>query len=122
MLAARQTADGNLEGTIARLLTVGTYVSIGLLLLGTILMLAEGRSPLDLGPPFDLAAIPGDVLALRSAGVLWLGILAMMATPSARVVAALVGYWRRGDARMAVVSGLILVVLVAGVVAGTAGA
>ncbi len=118
--AARATADGLLEAAIARLLTTGTYTSIALLLAGTLLLLLEGRSPLDVGPPFDLGAIAGDVLALRSSGLLWLGILGIVATPSARVVAALVGYARRGDARMAVVAALILVVIAAGVLAGTA--
>lgn len=122
MAIARQTVDGSLEATIARLLTVGTYASVALLLVGTVLLLAEGRSPLDLGPAFDPATIPADVLALRSAGFLWLGILGMIATPSARVVAALIGYGRRGDRRMAAVAALVLAVLVLGVIAGTAGA
>jgi uncharacterized membrane protein len=121
MEQARRTADGSLEGTIAGLLTAGTYASVVLLLTGTLLLLAEGRSPLDLGPTFDPASIPADVLGLRSAGFLWLGILGLILTPSARVVAALVGYARLGDRRMVTVAALILVVLVAGVVAGLAG-
>lgn len=121
-MAARSGLDRGLEATIARLLAIGTYASIGLLLTGTVLMLLEGRSPLDAGPEFDLGAIPGDVLAFRASGFLWLGILGILATPSARVVAALVGYARRGDTRMVAVAGLILVVIVAGIVAGTVAA
>jgi len=122
MTPARTRADGSLEDAIARLLSVGTYASIVLLLVGTLLLLAEGRSPLDLGPTFNPATIAGDLVGLRSAGFLWLGIVGLVATPSARVVVALVGYARLGDARMAAVAGLILVVLAAGVVAGLAGA
>lgn len=120
-MRARSVDDGSLEDTIARLLGVGTYASVLLLLVGTLLLLAEGRSPLDLGPAFDPATIVTDIVSLRSAGFLWLGILGLVATPSARVVAALVGYARRGDARMAGVAALIIVVLVAGVIAGLAG-
>ena len=121
MAVARQTVDGGLEVTIARLLTAGTYGSVGLLVAGTVLLLAEGRSPLDLGPVFDPSQIVADVLGLRSAGFLWLGIVGMIATPSARVIAALLGYARLGDQRMVVVAALILVVLVAGVIAGLIG-
>ncbi len=114
-------ADAGLEHTIARLLTTGTYVSILLLLVGTLLLLAEGRSPLDIGRGFDPATIIDDLLGLRSSGFLWLGIVGLIATPSARVVAALIGYGRRGDRRMMAVAALILVVLFAGVVAGLTG-
>jgi uncharacterized membrane protein len=119
--SGRADADRGLEATIGRLLAIGTFGSVALLLVGTILMLAEGRSPLDLGPAFDPGWVASDVLALRSPGFLWLGILGILATPSARVVAALLGYARRRDSRMTAVAALILVVLVAGVVAGTAG-
>ena len=121
MTYARRSIEASLEGTIARLLTGGTYASVVLLVVGTVLLLAEGRSPLDLGPVFDPASIPADLLALRSAGFLWLGILGLVATPSARVVTALVGYGRLGDRRMAGVAILILIVIIAGVIAGTTG-
>lgn len=121
MALARQTGDGGLEATIARLLTAGTYASVTLLLAGTVLLLVEGRSPLDIGPVFDPSQILADVMGLRSAGFLWLGIGGMIATPSARVVAALLGYARLGDRRMVLVATLILAVLLAGVVAGLVG-
>jgi uncharacterized membrane protein len=109
-----------LESSIARLLTVGTYVSIGFVAVGTLLLIASGQSPLDAAPGLDPARIPGDLLALRPAGFLWLGILGLLATPAARVVAALVGYARVGERAMVLVAGLILVVIAAGVITGTA--
>lgn len=121
MTTPRRAVEAGLEGTIARLLAAGTYASVALLVVGTALLLVEGRSPLDVGPAFDPGSIPADLVALRSAGFLWLGILGLVATPSARVVAALVGYGRLGDRRMAGVAILILVVIVAGVIAGMAG-
>ncbi len=100
-----------LERTIARLLTVGTYVSIGLLVIGLGLMFAAGIDPLSGGPALDPRRLVPDVLALRPAGFLWLGLLAVVATPAARVGASLVGFARAGERPMVAVAGLILVVI-----------
>ncbi len=109
-----------LEQSIARLLTIGTYLSIGLLAIGFGLMLAQGVGPLSGGPAFDLARLPGDLAALRPEGFLWLGLVAVVATPAARVAASLVGYAHRGEREMAVVATLILLVIAVSVVAARA--
>jgi uncharacterized membrane protein len=100
-----------LERTIARLLTIGTSIAIVLLVGGLALMLAGGVAPLSGGPAFDPASLVGDVLALRASGFIWLGLIVVVATPSARVLASLVGYARADDRTMAVVAGLILIVI-----------
>ena len=100
-----------LERSIARLLTVGTYLSIALLAVGFVLMLAQGISPLEPAPAFDLGSIPSHIAALDPLGFLWLGLIVVVATPSARVAAALLGYGRQGDRRMALVAVGILVVI-----------
>ncbi len=100
-----------LEGTIARLLRLGVYAAMILVAFGVIALVASGTAPFDPAPPLDPGAIPGDLLALRPAGALWLGILVVVATPTARVVAALVGYLRRDESPMALVSALILAVV-----------
>ena len=107
-------ADGSgvrLERSIARLLTVGTYLSIALLAVGFALMLAAGISPLATAPAFDLRSIPEHIAALDPLGFLWLGLIVVVATPSARVAAALIGYARAGDRRMALVAVAVLVVI-----------
>jgi uncharacterized membrane protein len=107
-------ADGSgvrLERSIARLLTVGTWLSIALLAVGFVLMLAQGVSPLDPAPAFDLRSIPAHIAALDPLGFLWLGLIVVVATPSARVAAALLGYSRAGDRRMALVAVAVLVVI-----------
>jgi len=108
----------DLEPALARLLQAGTYVSIALVGIGTVLLLAAGISPLAGGPPLDVREIPADIAAGRPEGFLWLGILGICATPSLRVVGALIGFWRRGEQRMVAVALLILVVVAAGVVVG----
>ena len=57
-------------------------------------MLATGTDPLDHGaiPPFDLAQIPSEMLALQPAGFLWAGIVLIIALPIGRVVVAGVGF------------------------------
>jgi uncharacterized membrane protein len=105
-----------LELTIARLLTIGTYASIALLAAGVAAMIATGRSPLDVAPGFDPARIPADLAALRPEGFLWLGLLVVIATPSARVAASLIGFARRSERGMTVVSALILAVIAVSVV------
>lgn len=112
--------DGALEHRIARLLSVGTLVSVALLAVGAVLAVAAGASPLAPPPAFDPARIVDDVVALRATGFIWLGLLGTLATPASRVVAALVGYLRRGEQGMALISGLILVVIAAGIAAGVA--
>jgi uncharacterized membrane protein len=113
-------AARSLEIAIGRLLTIGTYASVGLVALGTILLIGRGSSPLDAAPTFDLGHVPGDLIALRPDGFLWLGILGVIATPAARVVAALIGYARAGERRMVLVAASILVVIAIGIVTGTA--
>lgn len=101
----------DLDRAIARLLTAGTYLSVGLLALGVGLMAAAGLSPLAGGPPFDPGRLLADLAALRPEGFLWLGLIAAIATPSARVAASFFGYLRRGERTMAGVSLLILGVI-----------
>jgi len=109
---------GGIEAALARILQVGTYVSMALVIAGFALLVAGGVSPLDAGQPLVLGNLGADLLAGRPAGFLWLGILGIVATPGLRVVGALIGFWRAGERRMVVVAVLILAVVGLGVVAG----
>lgn len=111
-----------LEARIARLLMVGTYTAVALIAVGVLLMALTGRSPRDASPSFDPGRLVADLTAIDPAGFLWVGVLVVLATPLARVVAALAGYARAGEREMALVAVLILAVVAAGVVVGTAGA
>ena len=77
--------------------------------------LAAGR-----GPPFDLAQLVPDLRALEPAGFLWLGLLAVIATPLSRVVGAAIGFARRGEPLMAVIAVAILTVIAISVLAAVA--
>ena len=106
-----------LEAGLGRLLMSGTYLSIALVGLGVAGMVLGGRSPLEPGiPPFDPARLPADLGAGRAEAFLWLGIVVAVATPAARVAAALIGYVVRGERTMATVSAAVLAVIAFGIV------
>ncbi|HET9435617.1 MAG TPA: DUF1634 domain-containing protein [Candidatus Limnocylindrales bacterium] len=106
---------GALEARVGRLLRIGTYGAVALIGIGVVLMLASGRSPLDVAPPLDPARLLADVAALQPAGFVWLGVLVVLATPAARVVVALLGFFRAGEREMAAVAVIILAVIALGV-------
>lgn len=110
----------SLEARIGRLLTIGTLASVVAIAVGVLGMAATGRSPLDVAPALDLGSLPGDLASLQPAAFLWLGLIGLIATPSARVLAALVGYLRGGERAMALVATLVLLVVALGVLAGLA--
>jgi uncharacterized membrane protein len=99
------------ERAIGRLLIVLTYLAVALLVVGVALLVALGISPLSGGPGLDLARLPADLAALAPHGFLWLGLLTVIATPLARVVAAAIGYGRAGDRTMVLVAVAILAVI-----------
>ena len=113
-------SEVRLERSIGQLLTGGSYAAIVLLSIGFLLMLANGLGPLSGGPTFDITKLPGDLVALRPAGFLWLGLIVVVATPASRVVASLIGYRRRDESRMALVAVLILLVILLSVLTATA--
>ena len=106
----------DLDLTVAAVLNAGTIVAVGILGIGVAAMALTGRSPLELPfPALDLARLPADVVALRPEGFLWLGLLAVIATPLSRVAASLLGYLRQGERTMVFISLAILGVIAASV-------
>lgn len=116
------TAGHSMEARIGRLLGVATLVAVMLVALGSLLLVATGGSPLDAAPALDPGRLLDELASAQPGAFLWLGLLLVLITPAARVVAALVGYLGGGERGMALVAALILVVIAAGVAAGTVGA
>ena len=117
-MSGMSPARAGLEASLARVLQVGTYVSMALITVGTVLMVINGGSPMDAAPLLDLGRIPADILGGRPEGFLWLGVLGVLATPMLRVVAALIGFARAGEWRMVGVAAAIVIVVAAGIAAG----
>lgn len=120
-MTMRTEAVRAFERRIGRLLIAVTYLAVALLLIGVGLMALHGISPLDGGPAFDAGALVADIVALEPAGFLWLGLLAVIATPLSRVIAAAVGFARAGDRIMVAVALAILVVIALGIVLALGG-
>jgi uncharacterized membrane protein len=99
------------ERLIGRLLTGVTYLSVALLLVGVVLLVGAGISPTSGGPGMDPARLIPDLIGLKPAGFLWLGLLAVIAAPITRVSVALVSYARDDDWLMVGVSSAILLVI-----------
>ncbi len=107
----------DLDLAVARLLNAGTIVAVAILALGLVAMAVTGLSPLDMPfPPLDLVRLPQDLAALRPEGFLWLGLIAVIATPLSRVIASLGGYAIQGERTMILISVAILSVIGASVV------
>jgi uncharacterized membrane protein len=119
--AAGTSADAarRLESTISRLLVAGTYLAMGLVLVGVLLMLAAGIDPLAHGgvPPFELSTIPAEIAAGNPLGFLWLGLVAVLALPLGRVTVAGVGFLAAHDVRLALVSLAVLLVVLGSIAA-----
>lgn len=111
-----RTPGPGLEDGIARVLEVGTWVSIVFLALGLGLMVLGGLSPYIGGPALDPAGLTAGLLAGRADAFVWVGLLAVVITPTARVVAAVLGYLRQGEREMAMISSGILVVIILSVI------
>ena len=121
MITHRDSVRHASERRIGRLLIGMTYVSVALLVVGVALLLAAGVSPLAGGPGLDLGALAGELLALGPAGFLWLGLVAVIATPILRVVAASVAYARAGDwAMVGIAVGILGIIAVGVMTAATA--
>jgi uncharacterized membrane protein len=103
------------ERVIGRLLIAVTYVAVGLLTIGVVLMVADGISPLSVGPGLDLATLGSQLLAGEPAAFLWLGIITVVATPIGRVIVAAVSFARDAEWLMVGIALGILAIIVIGV-------
>jgi uncharacterized membrane protein len=117
--AGRNDTAFALEAVVGRLLVVGTWLAMGLIMAGVVLMFTSGVDPFAHGavPPFDPSQIVPDMLALRPEGFLWAGIVLVIALPIGRVVVAGIGFLAAGDVRLALVSLLVFLVVLVSIMA-----
>ncbi len=86
-------SETRLNATVSRVLVAGLAVAIALLLVGVILTVARpGLTPVHRTAILDMPRALG---ALEPGGFFDLGLLLLLATPAARVVALSVGFARR---------------------------
>ncbi len=107
--------DSGLYRVMARLLSVGVALSIVLMGLGFLLLAA--RHELGRGAWLPLARVVPRALAGDPAGILDLGVLALFATPTLRVVAAIGLFAAERQPRYVAISTVVLLLLALSVVA-----
>jgi len=105
-MRAPSDSDPRLAARLSRLLLVGLSLAVLLLLTGVVLTLVKPGVPVSVS---SLGGLPGALVALEPGGFFDLGLLVLLATPAARVVALLVAFARR---RLWLFSGVSLIVLV----------
>jgi uncharacterized membrane protein len=111
--------ETRLNLTISRVLAVGLFTAVILLVVGAVLTLT-GRGP---SPPSEtsIGDIPRAVAAFEPGGFFDLGLLVLLATPVARVVALGVGFARRRAWIFCGLSVFVLVILALSAYLGSRG-
>jgi uncharacterized membrane protein len=105
-----------LNQTISRVLIAGLVASVVFLAIGIVVSIA--RPDLAGVHQTSVRAIPGAIAHLEPAGFFDLGLLLLVATPFARVVALFVGFTRRRMWLFASISVFVLAGLVASALLG----
>jgi uncharacterized membrane protein len=109
---ARTAAAERFSG---KLLIGLTYVAVGALSVGVVGLAVAGISPLADGPAFDVGTLLDRLASLDPAGLLWLGLIVVIATPVGRVIVAGVAFAAEADWWMVGVSVAILTIIALGI-------
>lgn len=94
---------------IERILDIGFYISIGIILLGTILTFASGDDLPD--TVVTLNDLPSEIAEPEPSALIDLGIVVLLLTPLSYVIAALVTFLRQHD-RLFIGVCLLLIALI----------
>jgi uncharacterized membrane protein len=112
--------DRRLETIIGNLLRAGVLTAAALVLLGGVIYLVQHHSGrvsysqfhAETGEFRSISGIANSAVHLRSEGLIQLGLLLLIATPVARVVFAVVGFYLEHDYLYVIVSLIVLGILV----------
>ncbi len=126
MRGSKPWSDENVEEIMGNLLRSGVIASALIVLAGAVLYLIHyGATPpaysMFRGEPVEFRSVDGIVkaaLALRSRGLIQLGLLVLIATPVARVAFSIVAFALQRDRIYVVVTLVVLGVLVYSLVGG----
>jgi uncharacterized membrane protein len=105
-----------LNALISRVLVVGLLTAIALLVIGVVLSIARPDVPVPHAT--SAKSMWAQLAALDPGGFYELGLLVLLLTPFARVVALCIGFGRRGQWLFAGISLAVAIMLVGGAVLG----
>ena len=126
MQAKKPLSEESLQEIIGNLLRGGVLLAAGVTLIGGILYLLHYANSLPeyrifRGEPADLRSITGvfhDLMALKSRGMIQLGLLLLIATPVARVAFSLVAFAIKRDFLYVVVTCIVFTLLMYSIIGG----
>ena len=102
-------ADPRVARAVSRLLLTGLLIAIALMLVGVILAAARGAGSVE--GLSSITRLPHLLASLDATGFIDLGLLVLLATPAARVVALLIVFAARRQWLFAAVSLAVIVIL-----------
>ncbi|HXE76348.1 MAG TPA: DUF1634 domain-containing protein [Candidatus Xenobia bacterium] len=98
---------------VAAVLRWGSYVSAGLMLLGVALVFFQPDVPIQVGSAMPLGAMLEQLRYGNPYAVMQLGVVLLLLTPLARLMATSASFWLEGDRRYSLVSVAVLVIILA---------
>jgi uncharacterized membrane protein len=118
--------DQQVEAIVSNLLRAGVILAAAVVLAGGVsYLIRHGTTAPDYrvfhGEPADLRRVPGiinDGIALRSRGIIQLGLLLLIATPVARVAFSVVAFALQGDCLYVGMTLIVLGVLLYSLIGG----
>ncbi len=111
-----RTTDPGLTRALSRLLLIGLLLAIGLMIVGAILAAVKGSG--EVLHATSLSDFPRLLADGDPTGFLDLGLLVLLATPAARVIALLVAFIRRREWLFAGISAVVVAILALSAILG----
>lgn len=98
---------------VAAVLRWGSYASAGVMLLGIVLVFFQPDVPIQVGSAMPLATMVEQLRLLNPYAVMQLGVVLLLLTPLARLIATSVSFWLEGEPRYSLVSLTVLLIILA---------
>ncbi len=98
---------------VAAVLRWGSYFSAGFMLLGIVLIFFQPDFTIQIGPAMPLAWLPKQIALGNPYAVMQLGVVLLLLTPLARLIATSVSFWLEGERRYTLISLTVLLIILA---------
>ncbi len=106
---------------VAIILATGMYLTIGLYLIGLVLLFAKGRPIPSLSGQYfhSFGDFFSSIFSLHPRAFLYLGTITLILTPVSRVLISIIAFWKEKDFKYVGITAIVFLVIVMSVVAGS---